>query len=36
MVAAEMLKAARTDVFASDTQEIERGAGLVQAPPLVI
>jgi hypothetical protein len=34
MVAAEMLKTSRTDVFARDTQEIERGAGLLQAPPL--
>jgi len=33
MVAAEMLKAARTDVFTRDTQEIDRGAGLLQAPP---
>ena len=34
--ALEMSKAARTDVFARDTQEIERGAGLLQAPPPVI
>ena len=33
MVTAEMLKAARTDVFARDTRETERGAGLLQAPP---
>jgi hypothetical protein len=32
MVVSEMLKAARMDVFAADTQEIERGAGLLQAP----
>jgi hypothetical protein len=32
-MAAELLKAARTDVFAPDMQEIERGAGLLQAPP---
>jgi hypothetical protein len=36
MVTAEMLKAVRTDVFARDTQEIERGAGLLQAPPPVV
>ena len=32
MVAAEMLKAARIDVFAPGVQEIERGAGLLRAP----
>ena len=32
MVADEMLKAVRTDVFTRDTQEFERGAGLLQAP----
>ena len=26
-------KAGRTDVFAPDIQEIERGAGLLQSPP---
>ena len=36
MVAAEMLKAVRTEGFSSDTQEIERGAGLLQAPPAKI
>ena len=33
MVASEMLKAVRPDVFAPEVQEFERGAGLIQAPP---
>jgi hypothetical protein len=33
MVASEMLKASRSDVFAPEVREIERGAGLIQAPP---
>jgi subtilisin family serine protease len=33
MVASEMLKAARSDVFAPEVQAFERGAGLIQAPP---
>jgi hypothetical protein len=32
MVASEMLKAVRPDVFAPEVQEFERGAGLIQAP----
>ena len=32
MVATEMLKAVRSDIFAPDVQESERGAGLVQSP----
>lgn len=33
MVASEMRKAVRPDVFAPGVQESERGAGLIQAPP---
>jgi hypothetical protein len=32
LVAAEILKAARVDVFAPDVPEVDRGAGLIQAP----